>query len=247
MVDKVQVQAKSAPFQMIELIKTKTMNLVGFPNDHLFDEIKKGSEFDDFFLKEIIDARAKSDWCCIDAGANLGYVSIYLSRKCRKVYSFEPQPIVFLQLCANLFINECFNVSPFNLAAHSKECLLDFASYQGGWVGTNDFNDYNKIRSIGSISLSASSSGKMRAVRLDESVHEKVDFIKIDCQGADIDVLIGCQKIVDRDRPLMVMEWEEDLSTKNYNRPFSDLEAFAKTNQYKMTSVHGGNYLLEPL
>ena len=130
---------------MIEFIKIKDSNFVGFSNDYLFNEIKRGNIFPDYFIREIIDKYVKKDSVCLDIGANLGYVSIYLSKKCKRVYSFEPQHVVFFQLCANLFLNECFNVFPLELAAYSTDIKFDFANYQNGWVQADKFDDYSKI------------------------------------------------------------------------------------------------------
>jgi len=184
------------------------------------------------------------DSVCVDVGANLGYVSLYLATRCKHVYSFEPQAVVFLQLCANLFLNQRFNVTPYNVGLHSHTTFLDFADHQSGWVGTSDYSDYNKIRSIGSISLRASVEGTIPAKRLDEVMNDKVDFIKIDAQGADIDVLIGAQDLVTAYHPIIIFEYEDDLSRINYGRDMEDIYAFVNKNGYNMTEVYPGNYLL---
>ena len=98
---------------MTEIITTKEgTRFIGFPNDHLFSEIKSGNSFTDGFLKGVIEKYVKPDSVCVDVGANLGYVSLYLAQRCKRVLAFEPQPVVFLQLCANLFLNQQFNVTP---------------------------------------------------------------------------------------------------------------------------------------
>ena len=229
----------------IEFITTQDgTQFVGYPNDHLFSLIKNGETFVDAYVKDAIDRYVTPESVCIDVGANLGYVSLYLAAKCRKVYSFEPQPVVFLQLCANLFLNQRLNVKPYNAGCHSKPCFIDFADYQSGWVGTGDFSDYSKIKSIGSVSMSQKADGKILAVRLDDVIMGKVDFIKIDAQGADVDVILGAERIMREHHPVIIFEYEDDLSVKNYGRTLQDLCDLTKSLGYKSQEVYPGNFLL---
>ncbi len=229
---------------MIEIADINGVRYAGFPNDHLFKEIKGGNDFVDHFLKDVIAKYVHQDSVCVDVGANLGYVSLYLAARAKKVIALEPQPVVFMQLCANLFLNSRFNVTPHRLAAHSTPCMLDFAGYQSGWVGATSFDDYTKIGSIGSISLSACHDGEMQAVRLDDLIDEKVDFIKVDAQGADIDVILGAEALLEKYHPVVVFEYEDDLSQANYHRTIADLTPLLERLGYKTTEIFPGNYLL---
>lgn len=232
---------------MIEIVNNPHLGTyAGFPNDYLFGLIKDGSPFPDHYVQREIDRYVTKDSICIDVGANLGYVSVYLSKKAQWVYGIEPQHIVFLQLCGNLFLNGCTNVTPMNVAATYHSTWLDFAPYQSGWVGTNGLSNYENIRSIGSISLKESPGGKMRGERLDVLIQGKVDFIKIDAQGADIDVILGADEIVERYRPILVFEYEEDLSRINYGRNLSDLDPFLAKHNYDKRAIYEENYVLEP-
>lgn len=239
--------AKSSP--MIEQVKNPHLGtFAGFPQDHLFSLIKGGSRFVDDYVQAQIDRLVSKDSVCVDVGANLGYVSVYLAKRCRRLWSIEPQPTVFLQLCCNLFLNECFNVTPLNIAATSTTCKLEFAPYQSGWVGTDDFTHYDKIRSIGSISLRQSESGVISGLPLDLAVTGPVDFIKVDAQGADIDVILGAKRILTDYRPHVVWEYEEDLSKINYGRELErDLIPMLGEVRYGIHEIYQGNYLLSPL
>jgi FkbM family methyltransferase len=50
----------------------------------------------------------------IEVGTNFGLHSIKFSRNARTIYSFEPDRLLFNQLCANIFINKIENILPFN-------------------------------------------------------------------------------------------------------------------------------------
>ena len=230
---------------MIEVITTSDgIKFAGYSQDYLFKIIKNGDTFPDKYVKDVIDKYVTKDSVCIDVGANLGYVSVYLAKKCKYLYSFEPQKNVYFQLCANLFLNECYNVTSYNKAVYSYNKKFDYASFQSGWVGTKEITNVDKITSFGAISLIPSEGGKIESVTLDQSFSEKIDFIKIDAQGADIDVILGADNLVARDHPIIVFEYEEDLSLINYNRTLSDLTNFILRHKYKMLEIHPKNYLL---
>lgn len=229
----------------IEIITTRDgTRFAGYPNDHLFSLIKNGETFVDGYVKRAIDRYVNADSICVDVGANLGYVSIYLAARSKWVHSFEPQPVVFLQLCTNLFLNQCLNVKPYNMGCYSRETTLDFADYQSGWVGASDLSDYSKITSVGSVSFQPSVNGSVPAKPLDDVIAGKVDFIKIDAQGADIDVLFGAERILREHHPVVVWEYEEDLSKRNYGRSLDDLAHFLGELGYVSTEIYPGNYLL---
>lgn len=240
---------------MIDIITTKEgTRYAGFPQDHLFGLIKGGNTFPDTFLLESIARYVKPDSVCIDVGANLGYVTLYLAARCKRVLALEPQHAVFLQLCANLFLNEAWNVTPYHLAAHSKDCFVDLAPYQSGWVGVkagDNIRDPNKVGSLGSVSFTetaANTDGAVCAVRLDDYIgDEPVTLIKVDAQGADVDVVLGCARLMVNQRPVIVFEYEDDLSQRNYSTKLSDLDPLLERTRYIKRCLFGGNYILEPL
>lgn len=230
---------------MIEVITTSDgTKFAGYNHDYLFQIIRNGNSFPDTYVRDVIDKYVNKNSVCVDVGANLGYISVYLAKRAKYLHSFEPQKNVYFQLCANLFLNECYNVTTYNNAVYSYRKNFDFASFQSGWVGTTELTDVDKVTSFGAISLAPNENGKIKAVTLDETFSEKIDFIKIDAQGADIDVIFGADNLIARDHPVIVFEYEEDLSLKNYNRTLSDLDNFLKRHNYKMTEIHRHNYLL---
>jgi FkbM family methyltransferase len=235
----------------LEIIKTLDgTSFIGTSNDYLFSLIKNGNSFVDDFLIPVIEKHVKPDSVCIDCGANLGYVSIFLAKRCKKVFSIEPNPVVFLQLCSNLYLNQCFNVKPVNIGFHSHPCFIDFAEYQSGWVGTNNPDNLDKVSSFGSVSFQEKANGRVRALPVDDFVSDekisRVDFLKIDAQGADIDILNGMSLVIIHDRPVIVFEYEDDLSHKNYNKTLSDMNYILSNFDYKMFRLFEENYLLVP-
>jgi len=230
---------------MIKLITANCgTKYLGYSNDHLFKEIEGGNTFIDSAIKKVIDDVVTPDSVCIDAGSNLGYITMYLAKRCKKVFAFEPQKVVYLQLCGNLFLNECFNVTPYNLGVYHESKNFTFSKFQDGWVGKTDFKNYNEITSIGSISIEPNPEGEMKCVRLDEQINERVDFIKFDCEGGDIDGILGAEKLIERFHPKIVFEYHTETANEVYHRPFSDIYDIARRHKYKLIQIDVANYLL---
>lgn len=72
--------------------------------------------------KSIFNVDFKPDDVILDLGANLGIISILLSKKFpfTKIYSFEASIINYNNLVKNINDNRCTNITAFNLAVWSK-------------------------------------------------------------------------------------------------------------------------------
>lgn len=227
----------------LETVTTNRSIISGFDTDYLFKLIKGGNSFPDDFLLPAFDQFVTKDSVCVDIGANIGYVSVELAKRSKLVYSFEPQPLIYQVLLKNLAQNSCANAKAFNMGCYSKDTKLDFGDYQNGWLGTNNPRDTESITSFGALSLKSSESGFVEAKRLDEIIQTPIDFIKIDAQGADIDCVIGAEKLIEKYHPVIAFEYEEEFSVKNYGRNFSDLDKFIAKFNYNRKQLFEQNWL----
>lgn len=72
----------------------------------------------------------------IDAGANIGITAVYLSRRAKKVYAFEPVPQTFALLQETLRLNTRANITPVQLALGDFSGTLEmhiFPQDKSGW------------------------------------------------------------------------------------------------------------------
>lgn len=137
---------------------------------------------------------------CIDAGANLGYHSLFLSRLIGRkgtVLALEPDPAHFQRLLANIELNDVHNIVPFPNALWSQAGEFDFWSVEGG--GYSSFARF--------INFSPSKI-KVDAVRLDDFIKSdfKIRLIKIDCEGAEEQILHGGQNVL-RNTDCVILEF----------------------------------------
>jgi len=145
----------------------------------------------------------------VEAGANMGIHTVpmaaQLAKQNRTLYAFEPQPVIFQQLCANLALNALMNVRALPYACGSQNTALAF-----------EVPDYNNIGNFGGTSMTGTMSGSVpesthretvQCVRLDALLTDgDVGVIKIDVEGLELDVLKGCEGILSRCHPLLYVE-----------------------------------------
>jgi FkbM family methyltransferase len=160
----------------------------------------------------------------IDAGAYVGSFTLYASKivgEQGKIISFEPDPINYQKLLRNIELNGEKNIIAINKGLYSRNDLLKF--YLG---------EHNTTL-IASKNLSKKQITELPVVQLDDvlkslNIH-KVDFIKMDIEGAEIEALKGANKILEsRDLELAIASYhfvdneqtykiiERDLISRGY-------------------------------
>lgn len=86
--------------------------------------------------------------------------------------------------------------------------------------------------------------GDVIAKTLDSYGLEKIDFMKLDCQGSDYDVLVGGIETITRYRPVIIYEFERYPGVHDHNG--SEYQEFFKKINYNVKSIAGNNYLATP-
>jgi FkbM family methyltransferase len=184
---------------------------------------------------------AASSWFClrhvqpgdhvVDIGANIGYYSLLLSRCVGvqgRVDAFEPEPLNLALLHANLQINGCSNVvvHPLALAdTHGQRPLYICPSNRGdhrlGFTPDRDM-----------ITVPVTTADRCLGPR-----PARMDFVKIDVQGAEELVLRGMRELIEhnRRRLTMLIELSPSLLT-NVGSTYGSLLA--------LIEEMGGRYLL---
>lgn len=228
---------------MINIAETKFGTFLGYSNDYLFNEISKGN-FHDSDVELFIQKNIKKSDICIDIGANIGSISVFLSKRCNKLYSIEPQKNIYLALCGNLFINQCLNVIPLQIAAYSANKKFSIARKEklDEWVGDIE-KGIESVKSFGSVSFEENESGDVQGIRLDDIINEKIDFIKVDAEGGDLDALIGCSRIIKESKPKIIFEYHPQCSQKCYNKQWIDYENFFNQINYQYEKISESNFL----
>jgi len=141
----------------------------------------------------------KPDSVAVEVGANIGALTVPMSRLCKKVFAFEPQPENFGLLRQNLIVNLCNNVIALPLAVGSNRGEISVPSL----AELRHFNFGNVVLGVPKVK------NTVKMVTLDSALFDKVakvHFIKADVEGMELDVLKGAEKIITRDRPYLYLE-----------------------------------------
>jgi FkbM family methyltransferase len=179
-----------------------------FPKDNaITSSIIEGWQYEqymfEFLYKNLIDTNGKD---IIDVGGNNGNFAIDFAHMVGdngKVHSFEPQRIIYYQLCGNVFMNGLDNVYCHNLAIGScvDSVYIETPNYfEKGYVNFGNVKVGNKGNLVMQVPLDTF-----------ENDFKDVVFIKIDVQGYEFNVINGAINTINKHRPYLFVEFEDDL------------------------------------
>ncbi len=158
----------------------------------------------------------RADPVVLDIGANIGVHSLWFSSLLGTrgvVHAFEAQRIVYQMLMGNLAINSVENVHARQVAVGSAPGRLrlppvDYArNWNFGGMGLIDEGPDPQFAPGSAERARADHGESIEVVTLDGLALPRVDFIKIDVEGMEQDVLAGGRATIERDRPLLQVEW----------------------------------------
>jgi FkbM family methyltransferase len=162
----------------------------------------------------------------LDIGSHIGIFSIYASKKKAKVYSFEPTKANYDRLTSNIEKNNLNNVSLFNLAVSDKKGQASFFV-----CNEKKFNARHSLYDPGKKSKKIIIQTTTLKEILKENKLSKIDFLKLDCEGAEYDILFNCPKEILSKIGKISMEFH-DLDEKRNGKK---LKTFLEENGFKVS------------
>lgn len=151
----------------------------------------------------------KPDDIVIDIGAQIGIFSIFASKLAPygKVYSFEPVPENFKLLCENIRLNNCQNIFCFQKAISDKE------GEEIIFLNPHNVGGHSLLVDFCGEKLSISTVTLENVIKKEKI--EKIDFLKIDCEGMEYRILLSSKNCL-RKISKIALEYHEDID-KNSN------------------------------
>ena len=157
--------------------------------------------------KELLLESIKENDTVIDVGANVGEISLraanIVGNKVGKIYSFEPDLIKFNRFLNNIKINAVKNITPINKGLGNVDGVFNLSVVDENNRGMNRIVESNE-------SLNTS---KIEVTILDNYIKLKnitrVDLIKIDTEGFEMNVIKGAKDLLKRFRPILFIELDE--------------------------------------
>jgi FkbM family methyltransferase len=166
-----------------------------------------------------------------DVGAHIGYDSIKASvivGDRGRVVAFEPNPNTLLQLRSNIEASEARNVVVQPIACTDTETTLTlFDSTLGGNSGASSLSREN----AGPVTRSYTVRGRPIDDVVMELGVQRLDVLKADVEGAELIVLRGASKTLQRFHPKLVLE-VVPRQLANMGASVDELEAFVRSVGY---------------
>ncbi len=163
-----------------------------------------------------IDSRIDENAVVLDVGANIGNHALYLAAitGCR-VHAFEPHP----ELAAALVRSADTNGLADRLIVH--QVAVGRRNGRGHFTVETPDN-----LGAQSVTLDTKNEGSFDIIALDGVVRGRVDVMKIDVEGMELDVLRGAQRLISEHRPLLYVECR-DLAA------FDEIAGWAANHGYQ--------------
>jgi|TARA_R110002074_G_scaffold366676_1_gene540641 FkbM family methyltransferase len=160
----------------------------------------------------------------LDLGANLGVMSYRMVSDFEHVHAFEP--LFYDHLKLNVSANN-FTVHPFAVGDIEKSVTMRIGHHHcgGSNIIDDDYPDSIHYRNV-------------KVITIDSYKFENVDFIKIDVEKYEFNVLMGASNTIKKNRPVMLVEVDPIHTIKVF-------DYFKKLN-YIMQKVADKDYIFAP-
>lgn len=152
-------------------------------------------------VSAMVRTKVKKGMTVLDVGGHIGYYTLLMAKfvgERGRVFSFEPSPENFELLQKNIHLNRLGRVEAVRAAIFSKKGISTISipddSNSGG---------ASLVHEVGSHAM------QIETITLDDFCAErniKPEFIKMDVEGAEFDVLLGGERTIRDCRPEMLIE-----------------------------------------
>lgn len=228
-----------------EYVKTRKEYIL-FKNDcGVTDMTRRGGIYEDYvfeYIRNNVDTKGKT---IIDIGANFGFHTLEFADLVEdgQVVSFEPQKLVYYQLCGHIILNGYDNITAHNIALSDEHTTLKMENMP--YHSTETIN-------IGSCHLNAYCDSLYNFVEvrtLDSYEFENVAVIKIDVQGCEPKVLDGAIETIKKHKPIIfieIVDSELHIYDSSEKDVFSRLDALGYIYKKIIEADHLVDYVAIP-
>ena len=169
----------------------------------------------------------KKDEVVVDVGAAFGSWSIPALKADARVYAYEPHPVLYSLLKRNVALNDLTDkFHAMNLPLWSSRVTLTLPVYDLSMM----INERSKTQPALMVSTKT----------LDDDLADidRLDWIKIDTEGAEIEILKGAQTLIKKFNPYIIVEWHADRNKDPEMK-------YLKDNYESIQQIDAGHYLVQ--
>lgn len=206
-------------------VKDKMRSLLNYVHLDITQNLKY-----DRLTKKIIKENILSDSNCVDIGCHKGEIlEIVLNQAPKGThFAFEPLPTFYNELVKKF--KKKATIFPFALSDKTGETVFHFVKNAPAYSGIQKRKYAVQEPDIEKINVEVK--------RLDEVIPDnvKIDFIKIDVEGGEFDVLKGGEILLEKYKPLLIFEFGKGASDF-YNVKPSELFKFLADLNYSIYTL----------
>lgn len=166
----------------------------------------------------------------VDIGAHIGKYTLTAAKVVGNegmVVAIEPHPVNYQVLQRNIGLNNLKNVIALNLAAWNTDCELKL--FTGDVAGHHSAKVNRRLGWV-----------KVEARVMDQVLKElrlgRVDWIKIDVEGAECEVLCGLDETISKYKPKIITEvFYENVHARAQN--VEEMKRFMKKHEYGLIRI----------
>ncbi|MEZ5422429.1 MAG: FkbM family methyltransferase [Pyrinomonadaceae bacterium] len=177
--------------------------------------------------------------CVIDIGANLGETALNAARLVGpdgRVFALEPFPANFELLSTNIGLNTFENITIINKAIGAENQILQMVVADENNAGMNRISDASSSES--------QKTTDVEVTKLDDLVTQlgirKIDLIKVDVEGFEMNVLHGAASVLKAHRPKLFVE-VIDTYLRRQGSSTAEVLALLESLDYRLTHANTGD------
>lgn len=216
----------------VECSDCKHGKFIYFPHDHYIGgALARYGEYIEQELQFLL-GYVKAGDIVVEVGANIGTHTVPLARAVTdsgRVFAFEPQRILSQMLGGNLAINGIWNVKLERVALGAEQRIMSVPPV-----------DYSQPGNFGAVSLvDGKATEPVAVMKLDDYQFARLDLMKIDVEGMELEVLQGAADTIKRLRPILYFENDrndrqealcEHVESLGYDLYWHTPQMFSETN-----------------
>jgi FkbM family methyltransferase len=181
----------------------------------IFSEILMVSGVWEPYVQYILDSEIKETDVLVDVGANIGIYALAYSKKVKKIIAFEPHPKCVEMIRKSIKLNKVSNIELIEKAVGDSRSRVKLGLSVVPM--TSGILMHDKVES--------SIEADMIDLDTELLTKEKIDWILIDVEGFEVNVLNGAKSILSKHSPRIIVESNDDriqevkgiLKEKGYN------------------------------
>lgn len=178
-----------------------------------------------YLLTNYLDDNKKRT--CIDVGASYGWFTVPFSNIFNEVKSFEPRKDVYSCFLENT--SHLNNVQSWNIGCGNDNTKVYFSA--------------DKISGFSHVSKTPTKK-RIQLKTIDSLNFKNVDFIKIDVEGFEYDVLQGAKNTILKYKPLIMVEVHCKRDHASFNNR-QNIFNFFKNINYEFLDLRGSDFIFK--